>query len=209
METYTFSLFWSSVSGSYKNCQFNTYKVMKLLKFENYQVTISDEAMLVKQFRVLFNADKTKNKEHFYKQMTILFFMTDPRSNYAEIIDEDERLKTILEHQGYETDFVIDAKLHDAMEVYRKLTVTTSARILQDMRESLDSLRKMMKIQNPDQLDLEDKLKASNMIANINSKLPKLAKDLMETEKIVNKEIEEVGRARGGNESKKAFEDGI
>lgn len=38
--------------------------------------------------------------------------------------------------------------------------------------------------------------------------IPKLVKDLTEAEKAVVKEIEEQGRARGGN-NKKLFEDGI
>ena len=49
-------------------------------------------------------------------------------------------------------------------------------------------------------------------ISNITSaikQIPQLSKDLMEAEKAVAKDIEEVGRARGGNEHKKLFENGV
>jgi hypothetical protein len=48
-----------------------------------------------------------------------------------------------------------------------------------------------------------------NSITSALKQIPQLAKDLQETERTVIKEIEEVGRARGGNERKKAFEDGL
>jgi hypothetical protein len=38
--------------------------------------------------------------------------------------------------------------------------------------------------------------------------LPQLAKDITETAKIVNKELEEQGRMRGGDKNKSLFEDG-
>jgi hypothetical protein len=48
-----------------------------------------------------------------------------------------------------------------------------------------------------------------NTITMAIKQIPQLAKDLQEAEKIVSKEIEEQGRARGGNNNKKLFEDGI
>ena len=51
-------------------------------------------------------------------------------------------------------------------------------------------------------LDIDERAKADKELADAE-------KDLQETEKIVTKEVEEVGRARGGNERKKAFEDGV
>ena len=51
---------------------------MKLLSIENYQLKVADEALLVKPIRDLFNADKSKNKENFYSQCSIIFFMADP-----------------------------------------------------------------------------------------------------------------------------------
>ena len=58
----------------------------------------------------------------------------------------------------------------------------------------------------------DDKGKAVYTISSITQairQIPQLSKDLLEAEKIITKEIEENGRARGGNENKAVFEDGI
>jgi hypothetical protein len=63
---------------------------------------------------------------------------------------------------------------------------------------------------NLDAVDDKGKPKYTiNSITAALKQIPQLAKDLQETEKTVTREIEEVGRARGGNERKKAFEDGL
>ena len=58
---------------------------------------------------------------------------------------------------------------------------------------------------------LDDKGKPVYTINSITSaikQIPQLAKDLVEAEKVVAKEIEEKGRARGGN-NKTIFDDGF
>ena len=57
----------------------------------------------------------------------------------------------------------------------------------------------------------DDKGKAVHSISTITSavkQIPALVKEVTEAEKMVAKEIEEAGRARGGN-NKKLMEDGI
>jgi uncharacterized protein YoxC len=48
-----------------------------------------------------------------------------------------------------------------------------------------------------------------NSVTTAIKQIPQLAKDVMEAEKMVAKEIMEQGRARGGNENKAIMEDGI
>ena len=54
---------------------------MRLLTFEDYEVRVAPEALLVKPIRMLWNQDRSKQKEKFFQQMSYLFFMIDPRSN--------------------------------------------------------------------------------------------------------------------------------
>ena len=42
---------------------------MKLFKFENFQLTITEEALLIKAFRDLWERDDSKNKEKFFMEM--------------------------------------------------------------------------------------------------------------------------------------------
>ena len=73
---------------------------MKLIEYINYEIKVSDEALLVKPIRDLYRADKSKTKETFYTQCSIIFFMADPRSSYAYIVDENERFDLIKKQEG-------------------------------------------------------------------------------------------------------------
>ena len=173
---------------------------MKLIRVENYQLKVADEALLVKPIRRLFNMDRTKNKEQFYKQMSILFFVFNPVSNYAYIPDEKERLKEVCEQEGI-TDFKETKEFKDAVEIYKKLVKTTSSELLEDVRLNVYKLRQALNSVSYKKFDDEkDKVSAINTVSSVLSKLPKLVKDLSDAEKAVTKELEETGNARGSQE---------
>ena len=172
---------------------------MKLIKFEDYQISIADEALLVKPFRKLWNQDRSLGKEQFYKQMSILFFVYSPASNYSFIIDEKERLKEVLEQEGI-TDFKPSADFKAAVEIYKKLTRTASGELLADVRLTIDKVRQALVSIDFDSLDEKDKVSAINTVSSVLGKLPKLVKDLADAERAVAKELEEQNNARGGQE---------
>ena len=68
---------------------------MKLIYFDNYEIKVADEALLIKPIRKLFNQDRTANKEKFFQQMSYMYFMINPASTYMYIIDSEERAKEI------------------------------------------------------------------------------------------------------------------
>lgn len=182
---------------------------MKLIEYKDYRIVINDEALLVRPIRELFEEDTSKTKEYFLEQMSYLYFMVDPRSTYSYITDLEERAQVIIEQEGLTPSFTPSPQLLEAMEVYRQHTITTSTLLLEDTRLAIDKLRKFLR--NIDLSAMDDKgkpLYQPSTIATTIKQIPQLAKDLMETEKIVEKEIQEQGRARGGNQ-KHLFEDGI
>lgn len=188
------------------NGQLFVFIVMNLIKYENYQITISDDAYLVKSIRKLFNADKSASKEKFFEQMTFIYFSSDVRSDYNYILDDEEKYAAICKGEGLK-DFKITNDIKAAMEDYKRLTTTASASLLLDTKIAIDKVRKFLRDVD---LTLTDKGKPVYTINSVTSAIkaiPELAKNLMEAEKIVNKEIEEAGRARGGNDTKKLFED--
>lgn len=172
---------------------------MKLIRLEDYQIKVADEAMLVKPFRRLFNMDRSQGKEQFYKQMSVLFFVYSPSSNYAYITDEKERLKEVMAQEGIDN-FKNTPEFKAAVEVYKKLTKTTSSELLEDVRLTIENVRKTLKSVDFDALDEKDKVNALKTVTSAISMMPKLIKDLMETEKAVAKEMEEQSKARGSQE---------
>ena len=182
---------------------------MHIVEMVNYELVPTQECFLIKPLRQLFNADRSKNKEKFMQQLSVVYFMADPRSSYNYITDDAERLAIIKEQEGLPEDFKIDAKLEAAIENYRTHTVTTSALLLEDARLAADKIRKFLR-----EIDLnavDDKGKPKYQINSITSTLkqiPQVAKDLKETERMVELEIAEEGKARGGYE-KTVYEDGL
>ena len=183
---------------------------MNLIKYDNYQLTVSNEALLVRPVRVLFNKDKSANKERFFREMSYMFFMCDPRSNYNYITDMDERARVIIEQEGLGKTFRPSQDLLEAMEWYRKLTVTTSSLLLEDTRIAIDKVRDFLRTID---FSLTDKNKKPiytiNSVTTAIKQIPQLSKDIMDAEHAISKELDEITRAKGGDETKTIFEDGF
>ena len=183
---------------------------MKLIEYINFEIKISDEALLVKPIRLLYNKDRSKNKEQFIRQMSYLYFYADPRSSYNYITNDEERSKAIIAQEGLPKDFKPSEGLEKAISIYRQLTTTTSLLLLQDTRIAVDKVRDFLR--NVDLNLLDDKGKPVYTINSITAtikQIPQLAKDLAEAEKLVTKEIEEQGRARGSQGNKTLMDDGV
>lgn len=172
---------------------------MRLITVENYELKVADEALLVRPIRRLFNMDRSKGKETFYKQMSLLYFVYSPSSNYSYIIDERDRMKEVMEQEGI-PDFKPTAEFKAAVEVYKQLNRTASSELLADVRMTIDKVRQALNSVNFEALEEKDKVTALNTVTTIVSKIPKLVRDLSEAEKAVAKELEEQGKARGTQE---------
>lgn len=182
---------------------------MHIIEYNNYTIEPTQEAFLIKPIRDLFNKDKSKTKEKFLQQMSVLYFYADPRSTYNYIVDDEERLQAIIEQEGLPKDFKITEDLDKALQEYKKHTITTSYLLLQDTKIAVDKVRQFLREVDLTAVDDKGKpLYTINSITQAIKQIPQLSKDLLEAEKIVSKEIEEQGRARGGN-NKTLFEDGI
>ena len=182
---------------------------MKLVSYNNYQLKIEDELLLLKPFRLLHNSDRTQNKDKFMNFLSIVYFTFDPRSDYSYIVDDDLRLKEVCDSTGYEVPKFNKQEL-ECIELYKKLTTTISAELLRSTKIAVDKVRQFL-----EDIDLTETDEKGKLLYPINTvtaaikQVPQLAKEVREAEKMVAKEIEEQGRARGGNENKKLFEDGI
>lgn len=183
---------------------------MHVLNFEDYQVVPTEECFLIKPIRDLYNKDKTKYKEKFMTQLSVIYFMADPRSTYSYVLNEDERLQMIVEQEGLPTNFTIDKDLQKAIDCYKEHTKTASSLLLESALIAIEKVREFLK--NIDLNEVDDKGKPKytiNTITTAIKQLPQLAKDVQEAQKSINNELEEISRARGGNEKLKAFENGI
>lgn len=184
---------------------------MKLLTFENYELKIAPEVLLIGPIRKLYRKDTTKNKEFFIKQLSYMYFMIDPRSTYAYISDDEERSKLILEQEDLHANtynFRVSDDLKVAMEWYKKHTITTSSLMLESTLVAANKIRDFLT--NVDLTEVDDNGKAKYDISKITSAMKNvmdIIPKLKELEKKVLQDTED--KTRTGIVEKNMFEDNI
>ena len=176
---------------------------MKLIKFEDFQIKLADEAFLVRPIRRLWNQDRSAQKEQFWRQMSYLYFMVSPSSNYSYILDMDERAAEIIKQEGLPEDFKPSPLLKEAMDIYKKLTITPSQKLLESSLVAADTVSKFLS--DPTILEKrDDKKRPMYQISSVTAALKNvegIVSSLQALQKKVEAEIEEdSGKARGSQE---------
>lgn len=179
---------------------------MKLFKYEGYNLSISEEALILKPFADIWNRDKSEDKKNAIMELGYIYFMEDPRSDYQVYIDKDERAKQIKLGEGFKDRWKPDKLVIDAMEFYASFK-TESALLLEDIRLAINTLRTGLITQEDLQdVDIEKRPRILNDYTNVISKLTKLTKELDEAEKTLNRELTQNDKVRGSQE-KSMYED--
>lgn len=174
---------------------------MRLIKIENYELKIADEALLIKPIRMLWNQDRSSKKEKFYEQMSYLYFMADPRSSYAYLLNEEEKKQAIIEQEGLPKDFKPSKLLEDAMEIYKKHTVTVSQKLLES---SLIGANKVsIFLREVDLTEEDDKGRPKYQVSTITAALKNvegIVASIQNLQKKVDQEVEDNTKVRGSQE---------
>lgn len=174
---------------------------MKLISIENFELKVADEALLIRPIRRLWNQDRSQRKESFYQQMSFLYFVVDPRSTYSYIIDIDERAKAVIEQEGLPPDFQPSQYLKEAMEIYRKHTITVSQKLLES---SLIGANKVSEFLREVDLSEEDeKGRPKYQVSTITAALKNvegIVSSIQTLQKKVDSELQEEGKVRGATE---------
>ncbi len=174
---------------------------MKLIDFDGQEFKIADEALLIRPIRVLFEKDKSKKKEDFWRQISYLWFMCDPRSTYMYLTDSSAREKEIKIQEGLGESWEPSEDLKEAMDIYRKQVITTSAVLLEGMRKGIDKLTEFFKNFNINEVDKNGRpiYQVSTMTSAL-KQVPELAKALSDAEKALAKDFATDDKARGNTE---------
>ena len=179
---------------------------MKLFRVEGYNLNISEEAYLLKPFKVLWDRDRTKDKSNALMELGYIYFMEDPRSDYQTYIDSEQRAEQIKLGEGLKETWKPDAKVLEAQKFYASFK-SDSALLLEDLRAMVSKLRAHLKRIDLDAVDSKGK-----PIYNVDSytktvtDLNKLILSIDETEKNINRELTQSDKVRGTVE-KSMYED--
>lgn len=179
---------------------------MKLFKYEGYNLTISEEAMLLKPFKAIWKRDKTRDKSVAIMELGYIYFMEDPRSDYQIYTDRAERENQIKIGEGIKDSWKPDKVVQEALEFYASFK-STSALLAEDIRAAINNLREYIKTINLAKVD--DKghpIYTLNSYTAVLNQLPKLIVSLDEAEKTIARDIVQADSVRGAAQ-KAMYED--
>ena len=172
---------------------------MKLIEFDGQDFKIADEALLVRPIRELFRKDKSTKKEEFWRQMSYLWFMCDPRSTYMYLIDEEQREKEVKRQEGFPNDWKPSVQLREAMDIYKTQSITTASLLLESMRKGIENVRKFLS--EVDLFSVNEKTNAPmyqvSTVTSALKQVPELARALIEAEKALAKDFASDDNVRG------------
>ena len=180
--------------------------MIKLFKYESYEVTVEPEALMLAPFKAIYDRDKHKDKSLAKQELAFIYFMADPRSDYQFLVDPEVRANEIIKGLGMPKGWRPDKVIERAITFYESFK-PMSAGLLEDTRYMVNKLRQELRNMNFDERD--DKGKPVHTLASITSTLkqiPGLAKDLDEAERTLSKDIIAEARARG-SQTKALLED--
>lgn len=181
---------------------------MKLFKLEGYNLTISEEAYMLKPFKEIWKRDKSRNKDIALQELAYIYFMEDSRSDYQVYIDREERSKQVKLGEGIRDEWSPDKLVQDAQEFYASFK-SESALLLEDLKAAVNTLRKGMITQEElADIDPEKKPAILNNYAGVISKMTDLAAKIDETEKKMARDTIITDKVRGSVE-KAMFEDDL
>ena len=171
---------------------------MKLIEFDGLEFKIADEALLVRPIRQLFEKDKSAKKESFWKQISYLWFMCDPRSTYMYLTNSEKRSAEIKAQEGLGEDWEPGELLKEAMDIYKAQCVTTSSILLESMRKGIENVRGFLEEIDLSAVDKNGKpiYQVSTMTMTL-KQIPDLAKALVDAEKALAKDYATEDETRG------------
>lgn len=166
-----------------------------LIELSNNVLTIKPEALLIKEFKALWDRDKSKSKEKALMDLGYVYHSTDFQSIYRNYHPNSRDSKIKLDIYG-DRNHSIDEMIIKAQEKYKELQTTLSMELLSDAESGIDKLRSYF--QNVDFTADDEGKAAKNFIANV-KQLGDLVKGLKALRDEVEKELVDQMQLRGGS----------
>ena len=177
--------------------------MIKLFRYESYEVTVEPEAITMAPFKAIYDRDKHKDKSMAKQELAYIYFMGDPRSDYQYLVDPEVRSQEIIKGLGMPKDWSPDEAVKRALTFYESFK-PTSAGLLEDTRYFVNSFREELKARSKNLGNLE--MKELKEAMALMKQIPSLAKDLDEAERTLSKDIVAEAKARG-SQTKALLED--
>ena len=183
---------------------------MRLFDLINNQLVISEEAYALLPFKVLWERDKTKLKEKALAELGYVYFMEDYKSDFSDVVNEDERKKEVIPVLSLPSSWKEDKAVIEAREFYRKRSEEIiPLLLLRDSKVVIDKMREYFR--EVDFLALDDKGRPKydiDKLARVVERSASILDNLTKLEESVKKEVQ-AKKDKVGSKTKAVFEDGV
>jgi hypothetical protein len=146
---------------------------------------------MLQPFKEIWMNDQSKDKAKAVQELSYVFYMSDERSDYMYILDEEERKETVMADLNMDPAWIKPQYIDEAMAFYVEASTTTSTQMLKSTRGVIEKISKFL-----DDIDVNERDKNNKPVFDIGKivasveKVPKLVKALNEIEQEIVKEKE-------------------
>lgn len=183
---------------------------MQLFQLRHYKVIIEPQALMIKEFAAVRESNKG-DEEMTLKELSYMWFTTDVRSSFQNIIDDKERGKEVKTSISLAKSWKPSKTLLAAMKFYSENSKTPSSGLYDATMISVKFIEN--KLRNPGKL-LEEvdgkgaKVYKLDTLLRMIKDIPDVMVKLHKARQQVIKELESKTNLKGGK-AKSIFEDGI
>ena len=180
---------------------------MNLFEFQGHKVVFSPQALGLKPFRDLYERDKTKNKVVAISELEYVYFMADYKSDYSDIIDDEERSQEIISVLDLPKNWEKDDIVQIAMDFYIDRSDSMLMKLYKAAKILLSKIVKFAETVNLDERDNNNKpVYNVKQINDMVKQLGGTVESVQHLEKMVKAEVS-ANKTNVGSREKNMFED--
>lgn len=185
---------------------------MKLFEMKDYVLNVSEEAWGLLPFKAILKRDKNRNKETAFKEILFIYYYIDIKSDYMYIVEDDVRKKEIIKDIGLPVDWKIDNTIQEAIDFYKKMSITPTAKLYKSALKAADDIAKYLEKTS---ILLEERTDKGGIVTPLSTvtaslkAVPVIMKDLKAAYKELIAEQKELEGRTKGSKTLNVFEDGL
>jgi len=187
---------------------------MDLLQMKGNVLTITPQALAMKDFNALWTRDKTKNKERAVAELSYVWFMEETKSPFYNILNEEERSREVIKVLDHlPKAWKPDAKVKAAQVCYTENDRSVAKDLLKNAIRLLIKIDNFISSVDPGETykDKQGVVRYKHdfkKLMDTSKQIPPTLEQLRKTMELVSKEEEAEGGIRGSLE-KTVFEDEV
>ena len=125
---------------------------------KDYRVIPNPEVLLLSPFKIIYDRDKTKDKDIATEEISYIWFFTDYKSDFRVILDDDERTTEIIKSlTKLPKNWKPDTKIQEAIDFYKKMNYSIKLQLLDNCTSGINKLSTYIRDINFDDYEQNEK----------------------------------------------------